>query len=123
MLDEEKKEVPIDVAIKELSTFIYPDKEKEITPQLIIEIVADHYSISLDQMCSNKRTREISEPRQIAMYLCKEMTEYPFQAIGRLLGGKDHSTVIHGVNKVAERYKDDAVFHREIDDIKKKISL
>lgn len=116
------KEIDIETAKIELANFIYPDKKREITPQLIIEVVADYYNISIDQMCSTKRTREISEPRQIAMYLCKDMTEFPFQSIGTLLGGKDHSTVIHGVNKVADKYKDDPLFYQEIEDIKKKIN-
>lgn len=118
----EGREINISIAKEELSTYINPNKHKEITPQMIIEIVADHYNISIDQMCSTRRTREISEPRQIAMYLCKEMTEYPFQAIGTLLGGKDHSTVIHGVNKIADRYNDEEIFKNEINDIKKKIN-
>ncbi len=117
----DKKEITLEIAKNELSSYIYPGKQKEITPQVIIEVVADHYNISIDQMCSTRRTREISEPRQIAMFLCKEMTEYPFQAIGTLLGGKDHSTVIHGVNKVGDRYNDDNEFKNEIDAIKNKI--
>lgn len=121
-LDKNNREVTLEQAIDELSTLIYPNKEKEITPQMIIEMVSSHYNISIDQMCSSKRTREISEPRQIAMYLCKEMTEYPFQSIGSLLGGKDHSTVIHGVKKIGDRYNDDESFHKEIEDIKKKIN-
>lgn len=121
-LEKNKEEVTLEEAKKELSSIIYPNKEKEITPQMIIEMVSSHYNISIDQMCSSKRTREISEPRQIAMFLCKEMTEYAFQAIGQLLGGKDHSTVMHGVKKIGDMYKDDENFHREIDDIKKKIN-
>lgn len=118
----DKREITLDLAKSELSSYINPNKQREITPQVIIEVVADHYNILIDQMCSTRRSREVSEPRQIAMYLCKQFTEDSFQAIGTLLGGKDHSTVIHGVKKIEEKYQENESFRREIDDIKKKIN-
>lgn len=120
----EKTDITMEIAKQELDNIISPSsKNKEITPQLIIEVVADHYNISVEQMCSLKKNREISWPRQVAMYLCREMTDYAFNSIGNLLGGKDHSTVIHGVRKVENEYKDDSTFHTEIEDIKQKIIM
>lgn len=118
----EKKEITMEIAERELQNIISPDKPREITPQFIIEVVAEHYQISLDQMISKTRSSQIAIPRQIAMYLCDEMTDSPKKYIGQLLGGRDHSTVIHGINKVKEDYKNDEELKKEIEAIKKKIN-
>ena len=97
--------ITMDVAVRELQNIISPDKPKEITPQLVIEIVAEHFNISTDQMISKNRSSEIAKPRQIAMYLCKNMTSAQLETIGALLGGRDHSTIIHGIKKITEEYQ------------------
>ena len=84
----EKTEITMEIAKKELQNIITPDKPREITPQLIIEVVSEHFQISLDQMISKNRSNEIARPRQIAMYLCKTMTDIPLDSIGSLLGGR-----------------------------------
>jgi chromosomal replication initiator protein len=112
----------MDIAIKELQNIITPDKPKEITPQLIVEVVTEHFQISMDQMISKSRSNEIARPRQIAMYLCKTMTDTPLDAIGSLLGGRDHSTIIHGIKKVTEEYDTNENTRNLIDTIKKKIN-
>lgn len=117
----EHTEITMDIAQQELANIIAPEKPREITPQLIIEVVADHYDITIDQMTSKNRSKNIAEPRQIAMYLCKQLTDYPLDAIGQLLGGRDHSTIIYGANKVADDYKNNAELKKQIDTIKKKI--
>ena len=115
--------VPIDITIaqRELKNIISPNKPREITPQLIIEVVAEHYNLTIDQMTSKNRSNQIARPRQIAMYLCKEMTDSPLEAIGSFLGGRDHSTIIHGANKINEEYNKDPDFRSQVDSIKKKI--
>ena len=118
----EKTEITMDIAIKELQNIITPDKPKEITPQLIIEVVSEHFQISLDQMISKNRSKDIARPRQIAMYLCKSMTDTSLDSIGVLLGGRDHSTIIHGVQKISEEYETDTNTRNMIDTIKKKIN-
>jgi chromosomal replication initiator protein len=118
----EGKEITIDIAKEELQNIISPNKPKEITPQLIIEVVAEHYNLSIDQMISKVRTNNVVKPRQIAMYLCKQMTDSPLEAIGSLLGGRDHSTIIHGANKVSEDILKDEDLKVQIESIKKKIN-
>lgn len=118
----EKTDITMDIAIKELQNIITPDKPKEITPQLIIEVVSEHFQISLDQMISKNRSKDIARPRQIAMYLCKNMTDTPLDSIGALLGGRDHSTIIHGVQKISDEYEADDATKNLIDTIKKKIN-
>lgn len=115
-------EVTMDIAQKELQNIITPDKPKEITPQLIIEVVSEHFQISLDQMISKNRSSDIARPRQIAMYLCKNMTDIPLDTIGSLLGGRDHSTIIHGIKKISEEYEINETTQGLIETIKKKIN-
>ena len=112
----------MEIAEKELANIITPDKPKEITPQLIIEVVSEHFHISVDQMISKNRSSDIAKPRQIAMYLCKHMTSSSLDSVGSLLGGRDHSTIIHGVRKVAEEYKSNEATRNMIETIKKKIN-
>lgn len=115
-------EITMEIAQKELQNIITPDRPKEITPQLIIEVVADHFQISIDQIISKTRSKDIAKPRQIAMYLCKNMTDTPLDSIGAILGGRDHSTIIHGINKITEEYNSDENIRNIIITIKKKIN-
>ena len=118
----EHREITIEIAEKELAAIISPDKPKEVTPQMIIEIVADHYGITVDDMCSKNRSKTIALPRQVAMYLCQKLTNKPFKAIGQFLGGKDHSTIIHGCKKISEEYENNSEIRMQIDTIIKKIN-
>ena len=118
----EHTEITMEVAIRELQNIISPDKPREVTPQLIIEIVSEHCHISMDQMISKNRSNDVAKPRQIAMYLCKNMTDAPLKAIGALLGGRDHSTVLHGIERVTEDYEKNESTRNLIETIKKKIN-
>jgi chromosomal replication initiator protein len=114
--------ITMEIAEKELQNYITPDKPKEITPQLIIEVVTEHFHISMDQMISKSRSSDIARPRQIAMFLCKNMTDIPLDTIGSFLGGRDHSTIIHGIRKITEEYENNDSTKALIDTIKKKIN-
>lgn len=118
----EHTHITMDIAERELSNIITPDKPREITAQLIIEVVSEHFHISVDQMISKTRSSEIARPRQIAMYLCKIMTSDSLDVIGQLLGGRDHSTIIHGIKKVTKDYEENESTRTLIETIKKKIN-
>ena len=118
----EHTDITMEIAERELANIITPDKPREITPQLIVEVVSEHFHISVDQMISKNRSSDIAKPRQIAMYLCKNMTSSPLDAIGALLGGRDHSTIIHGIKKVTEEYEGNETTRALIETIKKKIN-
>ena len=115
-------EITMDIAVKELQNIISPDKPKEITPQLIIEVVSEHFGITVDQIMSKSRSSDVAKPRQIAMYLCKNMTDHPLDSIGQLLGGRDHSTVIHGIKKVTDEISSDKNFGQTVETIRKNIN-
>ena len=114
--------ITMEIAQKELQNIITPDKPREITPQLIIEVVTEHFNISMDQMISKSRSSDIARPRQIAMYLCKNMTDSSLDIIGSFLGGRDHSTIIHGIKKIGDEYDANENTRALIDTIKKKIN-
>lgn len=118
----ENTDITMDVAVKELQNIISPDKPKEITAQLIIDVVCEHFHISPEQMVSKSRSNEIARPRQIAMYLSKNMTDTSLDSIGAMLGGRDHSTVIHGIKKIEEEMNSNEHTVTLINTIKKKIN-
>ena len=118
----EQTEITMEVAMKELQNIISPDKPREITPQLIIDVVCEHFHITKEQMISKSRSNDIAKPRQIAMYLCKNMTGVSLENIGELLGGRDHSTVIHGINKVESELQTNEATVNLLNTIKKKIN-
>ena len=117
-----KQKITMEIAEKELQNIITPDKPREITPQLIIEVVTEHFNISMDQMISRSRSSDIARPRQIAMFLCKTMTDSSLDVIGSFLGGRDHSTIIHGIKKIGDEYEVNDNTKTLIDTIKKKIN-
>ena len=115
---------PIDIALaaEALKDIISSENNREVTPDLILDIVSEHFGISIADLKSNKRNAEIAAPRQIAMYLIRTMTESPLKTVGIILGGKDHSTVKYGVEKIAKEVKKDETLANTINIIKKKIN-
>ena len=115
---------PIDIALaaEALKDIITSDNNREVTPDLILDIVSEHFGITIADLKSNKRNAEIANPRQIAMYLIRTMTESPLKTVGIILGGKDHSTVKYGVEKIAKEIKKDETLANTINIIKKKIN-
>lgn len=88
----------------------------------IQRIVARHYNVSRQELVSNRRTRVIVKPRQIAMYLSKTLTPRSFPEIGRRFGGRDHTTVLHAVRKIEELISGDAKLSHEIELLKRLIN-
>ena len=83
-----KVDINLEYAEEALKDVIYPNKKKEITPSLIIEVVAEHFGISPEDIASRKRTAELVQPRQIVMYLCRQLTESSLQNIAKTIGKK-----------------------------------
>lgn len=116
------KDLTIEVAEEALKDIIYPDKHKEITPQLIINVVSEHFGVRPEDITSKKRNSEFVLPRQIIMYLCREMTETSLQGVGKILGDRDHSTINHGVDKIREGIEKNEDLRNKLDVIRKKIN-
>lgn len=117
-----KQELTLTLAEDALKDVIYPDQIREVTPSLIIDVVSEHFNVSKENITSKKRNSEYVLPRQIIMYLCRVLTDTSLQTIASLLSKKDHTTVIHGVEKIEEKIKTDEDLRNKIDIIRKKIS-
>ena len=117
-----KQELNLALAEDALKDVIYPEQARKISPLLIINVVAEHFNISKEDITSKKRNSEYVLPRQIIMYLCRHLTETSLQMIASLLGKKDHTTVIHGVEKIEDKIKTDEDLANKIETIKKKLS-
>ena len=119
---EKNREINIALAEKALKDIIAPGDKKEVTPEFIIEVVADHFNLTPLDIISQRRNKEIVYPRQIAMYLCRNMTDTGLQNIGKSLGGRDHTTILHGIDKIAADLEGNPTLQNTIDRLKKKIN-
>ena len=97
--------ITIELAEKIINEFKY-ENEKVISCDFIKETVAKYFSISKDDLSSNKRSNDIAFPRQIAMYLCREIANMSYPQIGDDFGGRDHSTVMHACRKIEKEVKE-----------------
>lgn len=110
-------EITVDLATEALKDILSNSKPKEITVKFIKEIISKNYNVKIEDFNSKKRTRAISYPRQIAMYLCRELTDLSLPKIGEEFGGRDHTTVIHAYDKISSDIENDSEFKQKIDDI------
>ncbi len=94
---------------------------REVTAQVIMQTVANYYSITVDDLIRPTRRREIAVPRQIAMYITREMTNLSLPQIGQVFGNRDHTTVLHGCNQIASAVKDNPSMANVVNDIKEMI--
>lgn len=100
--------IPISVALaQEILRDVTPKTKHEVTADAILKLVALHFNVRTTDLKADKRIRKLSVPRQICMYLLRKHLMISFPEIGKFMGGKDHSTVMHGVTKVAEALKAD----------------
>ena len=120
---ENQPEITLELAEDALKDIINPDRPDKITPELIIRMVAEHYNVSPEDITSKKRNSEFVLPRQVVMYLCRDLTDTSLANIGKLLGKKDHTTVIHGANKIADELSSNEELKNNIEIIKKKICV
>jgi len=100
----------------------YPDvKTRTINVELIQQVVAERYKISIEDFSSKRRNREVAFPRQIAMYLVREILGMSYPRIGEAFGGRDHTTVMHGIEKIAGDIQKDPEIRTIVEDLKKRI--
>ena len=115
--------IDLEVATAALKDIIQPRPSRQLTSQMIMEIVARYYNVTVNEILSNRRSKDITVPRQIAMYLCRFVLNMTFPKIGDVFGGKDHTTVIHACNKVsADLNAVTSLFSRDVEEIKKRLS-
>ena len=118
----ENREIDIGLAEQVLQDIITPDGRRRVRPEEIISIVAEHFNITEEDICGTQRSSKIVRPRQIAMYLCREMTDIPLAMIGKAMGNKDHTTVMHGFEKIDKELQTSETLTNTIEILKKKIN-
>lgn len=118
----EKRAVTLDLAEQVLQDIISPDEKRAITPEYIINVVSEHFDIPVEDILSNKRSSRIVFPRQIAMYLCRDMTDTALKVIGKHIGNRDHTTVMHGIEKIEKELKKSPSTQNTIEILRKKIN-
>lgn len=109
--------VPKNEEILEIISEIAPSN-RNIDPEKVLERVSEYYKVSVDDLCKKTRKKEIVHPRQVLMFILREDLDVSFLNIGKLLGGRDHSTVIHSYEKVKSNLNNDYKLKKEIDEIR-----
>ena len=117
-----RREVTIDLAREALGSVLAADDgHVALTAESLRELVANEWSVPIDGLVSKKRTKDLTVPRQVAMYLIREILDASLVEIGRLFGGRDHSTVIHSINKVEEELRTDTAFRERVDALRARL--
>lgn len=114
-----EKEITKEMVDYVIEHYISTKVEKNITPEMIIDSVSKLFRVNKEELTSKRKTKEIVVPRQISIYLCKNLTELSFNKIGEYFGGKDHSTVIHAVKKVEFYIENDPFIKEKVDTLTK----
>ena len=99
-------------------TDVIANKEKVISPENIKQAVAKYYNVPLDDINSSKRSEKIAYARQVAMYLCRNLSKMQYKSIGNAFGNRDHSTVMHACDKIENEIKHDTVSRAHVDNVK-----
>ena len=116
------RDITVDLASEALKDIISNKQNKNITIDLIQDVIAAYFNLRDDDLKSQRRTRNIAYPRQIAMYLSRKLTDMSLPKIGEEFGGRDHTTVIHAYEKISESLKSDESLQHTIEDVTKKIT-
>ncbi|WP_125154232.1 chromosomal replication initiator protein DnaA [Clostridium rectalis] len=116
------KEISVDLASEALKDIISNKQSKQVTIDLIQDIVSSYFNLRVEDFKSARRTRNVAFPRQIAMYLCRKLTDTSLPKIGEEFGGRDHTTVIHAYEKISTNLKEDESLQNTINELSKKIT-
>ncbi|ADZ81763.1 chromosomal replication initiator protein DnaA [Cellulosilyticum lentocellum] len=116
------KPITVELANEALKDLISKDRPKIITAEYIQEIVATYFHLKPEELKSSKRTRNIAYPRQIAMYLCRKLTDLSLPKIGEKFGGRDHTTIIHGFEKISREIQTDIELTQMLNELESKIT-
>ncbi len=116
------EDLTLDLAKETLRDLISKESDKNITPDYILSTVSEHLNVSIQDIQSNKRSKDIAIARQIVMYLCRLLTDKSLQTIGESVGGRDHATVYSGIKRIEDKINADPSFESTINIIINKIN-
>ena len=119
----QNKDINADLAAEALKSIIPNSKPKTITIQDIQRVVGEHFGLKMEDFKAKKRTKSVAFPRQIAMYLSRELTDFSLPKIGEEFGGRDHSTVIHAHEKITSMIEKDPIFKKQIQELENMLKI
>jgi len=112
-----REPISLDLAERVLSDIVSAGEPRRITPQMILDATAASYGFTVDAICGPSRTRPLVTARQVAMYLVRNLTDYSYPAIARVFGGRDHTTVIHAVDKITTQMKERRQLYEQVTEL------
>jgi chromosomal replication initiator protein len=107
---------------KEMLGSILGSKKKQISFNIILKTVADFFDVSEESLTGKRRTASVALPRQVGMYISRQLTDYSLKEVGSRFGGRDHTTVLHAYEKISKMIKDDREFSEKVDKIIRKLT-
>ncbi len=119
----ENREITVELAEEALRDMISPGVGTVLTPDIILQTVADYFRLDPSDITGSKRSSDIVVPRQISMYLMRDMLDIPLTSIGSFLGKKDHSTIIHGIKKIEQEMIKSPQIAESVQELKHKLSM
>ncbi len=112
-----REPISLELAEHVLADIVSTVEPRRITPQMILEATAESYGFTVDALCGPSRTRPLVTARQVAMYLVRNLTDYSYPAIARVFGGRDHTTVIHAVDKITTHMKERRQLYEQVTEL------
>ncbi len=112
-----RQPLSLELAEQVLSDIISADQPRRITPQVILDATSQAFGFTVDELCGPNRRRPLVTARQVSMYVFRELTDFSYPAIGREFGGRDHSTVMHAVDKITAMMKERPLIYNQVTDL------
>jgi chromosomal replication initiator protein len=116
-----RSELSLDLAQQVLRTLLPEAREARVTSDLVVSVAADYYDVTAEEICSSSRSRPLVNARQMAMYLCRELTDLSLPKIGERFGGRDHSTVLYAMHKVRQQMKERQSCYQQVEELTTRI--
>jgi chromosomal replication initiator protein len=116
-----RSEVTLELAQGVLQSLLPNTSEARVTSDLVISVTSNYFDVTHDEICSASRSRPLVNARQMAMYLCRELTDLSLPKIGERFGGRDHSTVVFAVNKVKTQMKERETWYEQVRELTTRI--
>ena len=116
-----RAELSLELAQQVLQTLLPETREARVTSDLVVSVAAEYYDVTADEICSSSRSRPLVTARQMAMYLCRELTDLSLPKIGERFGGRDHSTVLYAMHKVRQQMKERQSCYQQVEELTTRI--
>ncbi|MFN2586885.1 MAG: chromosomal replication initiator protein DnaA [Actinomycetota bacterium] len=116
-----RSDLSLDLAQQVLKTLLPDTREARVTSDLVVSVAADYYDVTAEEICSSSRSRPLVNARQMAMYLCRELTDLSLPKIGERFGGRDHSTVLYAMHKIRQQMKERQSCYQQVEELTTRI--